>query len=54
VILAAVGTYVLGGYLRDRAERKRVARAMLIVEAERIRRRRGRRSRRRQELAAAS
>lgn len=28
VFLAAVGMYVLGGRLRDRAERKRVARAM--------------------------
>jgi hypothetical protein len=36
VILAAVGSYLLGGYLRDRAERKRIARQMKIVRAERI------------------
>ena len=51
VLLAVVGAYTLGGFLRDRAERKRVARAMLIVEADRIRRRRRREARR---LAAAA
>jgi hypothetical protein len=28
VFLAAVGSYVLGGYMRDRAERRDIARAM--------------------------
>jgi hypothetical protein len=54
LLVAVVGVYTLGGYLRDRAERKRVARAMLIVEAERIRRRRRRRSRRESVPVAAS
>ena len=54
LLVAVVGVYTLGGFLRDRAERKRVARAMLIVEAERIRRRRGRRARRQMVVAASS
>jgi hypothetical protein len=36
VILAAVGSYLLGSYFKDRAERKRVARQMKVVRAERI------------------
>jgi hypothetical protein len=36
LILAAVGVYVLGASLRDRAERRRLARQMKIVSAERV------------------
>jgi len=43
LILAAVGSYLLGGYLRDRAEAKRIAKQMKIVRAERILGRRRRR-----------
>ena len=40
VVLAAVGAYVLGGYLRDRAEARHVERAMRRARASR----RGRRA----------
>jgi hypothetical protein len=39
VVLAAVGTYVLGNYLRDRAEARRVERAMRRLHAARRARR---------------
>jgi hypothetical protein len=36
LILAAIGSYVLGSYLRDRSDRRRVARQMKVVRTERV------------------